>query len=184
MNDLPEKLRHFAAMRKKLGFYPVGYEYFEQAANNLESMERQIKKLEQRNSELNKHCANMTNQVSELMQETARQAMLVNKLQATKIDAALEFDSQQRWISVDERLPEYGVPVLVFVPEIDAEKSYITTDLMDKDYEYWLLVSDNYNHAQAVGRVTDNDIIPTGIAPYTHWQPLPQPPKENTNERD
>ena len=91
---------------------------------------------------------------------------------------------QGGWISVDERLPEYGVPVLVFVPEIDAEESYITTDLMDEDYEYWLLVSDNYNHAQAVGRVTDNDIIPTGIAPYTHWQPLPLPPKENTNERD
>jgi hypothetical protein len=91
---------------------------------------------------------------------------------------------QGGWISVDERLPEYGVPVLVFVPEIDSEESYITTDLMDKDYEYWLLVSDNYNHAQAVGRATDNDIIPTGIAPYTHGQPLPQPPKENTNERD
>ena len=89
---------------------------------------------------------------------------------------------QGGWVSVDERLPEYGAPVLVFVPETDAEESYITTDLMDKDYEYWLLVSDNYNHAQAVGRVTDNDIIPTGIAPYTHWQPLPLPPKENTND--
>ena len=99
-----------------------------------------------------------------------------------EILALRERVEQGGWISVDERLPEYGVPVLVFVPEIDAEESYITTDLMDKDYDYWLLVSDNYNHAQAVGRVTDNDIIPTGIAPYTHWQPLPLPPKENTND--
>ena len=46
MNDLPEKLRHFAAMRKQLGGHPVGYEYFQQAADKIESMEHQIAMLE------------------------------------------------------------------------------------------------------------------------------------------
>jgi hypothetical protein len=42
---------------------------------------------------LAKHCTNMTNQVSELMQETSRQAMLVNELQAAKIDAVRLLDA-------------------------------------------------------------------------------------------
>jgi hypothetical protein len=46
MNNLPEKLRHFAAMRKQLGGHPVGYEYFQQAADKIESMEHQIAMLE------------------------------------------------------------------------------------------------------------------------------------------
>lgn len=81
------------------------------------------------------------------------------------------------WISVKDNLPEWSVLVLVFVPESEGEDAYITIDCMDEDYEYWLAVSENYEHAQAVGRVTSNDKMPSGVAPYTHWIPLPEPPE-------
>ena len=58
----------------------------------------EILALRERVQELNKHCTNMTNQVSELMQETARQAMLVNELQAAKIDSVREF-AERLWCS-------------------------------------------------------------------------------------
>ena len=89
---------------------------------------------------------------------------------------------EPQWISVEAELPEWGVIVLVFIPEHDGEDAYISMDCMNEDYEYWQLISENYDHAQTVGRVTDNDKMPSGVAPYTHWMPLPEMPKESQHE--
>ena len=64
--------------------------YIESPMHNLSDL-AEIFALRERVAELDKHCTNMTNQVSELMQETAAQAMLINELQAAKIDAVREF---------------------------------------------------------------------------------------------
>ena len=46
MSDLPEKLRRFAAMRKQLGGHPVGYEYFIEAAEEIEQLRKTVKNLQ------------------------------------------------------------------------------------------------------------------------------------------
>ena len=46
MSDLPKKLRHFAAMRKQLGGHPVGYEYFIEAAEEIEQLRKTVKNLQ------------------------------------------------------------------------------------------------------------------------------------------
>lgn len=68
------------------------------------------------------------------------------------------------WISVNERLPEPGVSVLVWVPESANHDGGYTIDMIDpeSDGDLWL---DHYEHG-----------VPKEYAPYTHWQPLPPPP--------
>jgi hypothetical protein len=65
-----------------------------------------------------------------------------------------------RWISVEERLPEEGEPVLV------AIRFRHWTDEMPT-----LIVSSWYEHEDFCG--DENDIPYQGV---THWMPLPEPP--------
>lgn len=69
----------------------------------------------------------------------------------------------QKWISVKERLPKYGVPVLAadsrdgFVRELCLEK-YAGDKVFWVSEGHWCLNTDE----------------------VTHWMPLPEPPKEVT----
>lgn len=64
-----------------------------------------------------------------------------------------------KWISANDRLPDAGVPVLVYrFPSIEVAVIYNKT----YDEKYWWL--------QNVGIM--------GLDNYKWWMPLPKPPKE------
>lgn len=64
------------------------------------------------------------------------------------------------WISVEERLPEQSVEVLVydFVDSMDV--MFLEVD--DDGYRFW----------------ADDNGYEYSIHDVTHWMPLPEPPKE------
>ena len=70
----------------------------------------------------------------------------------------------QKWISVEERLPEYGEKVLV----CDTREDYVGVSVLqkgfdfggEKDPDYWCWMDDCFN-----------------LDEFTHWMPLPEPPK-------
>lgn len=70
------------------------------------------------------------------------------------------------WISVKERLPEYGERVLVVSRVADLAVSYV--DTMSYDPEEGICPE---------GWYTD-DGWPRKDDEVTHWQPLPEPPGE------
>ena len=74
--------------------------------------------------------------------------------------AALSEAEGERWISVEERLPEEGdhVPVIVCIAGVTQNQ---TAYLLD-GWLYW----------------GDRDSDPCPIDRMTHWRPLPAPPKE------
>lgn len=65
------------------------------------------------------------------------------------------------WISVSERLPEPGVPVLIYIPAHDEQ---VTGVLERAD---GILASDSFH-------VNECDYWP--VEHVSHWQPLPPPP--------
>lgn len=73
---------------------------------------------------------------------------------------------ERRWIPVEERLPENGVPVLI---------NYIASN--DRKYHPdGTAVWTDYGCFWWEGSLEDCD---TEVAvPITHWMPLPEPPKE------
>ena len=66
------------------------------------------------------------------------------------------------WISVKDRLPKDGIPVLAFVFDT-IEVGYIET-LTTDDYEFHWIGDHNY--------------IDKGHRAITHWMPLPKPPED------
>lgn len=67
----------------------------------------------------------------------------------------------QKWISVKDRLPEYGVPVLV----ADTRDGFVSMFSLEKrpnNKSYWFNGEDWWLDQEEI----------------THWMPLPQPPKE------
>lgn len=63
-----------------------------------------------------------------------------------------------QWISVDDRLPERGIRVLTYNRDRTMDIDLVIS-ASAKHSEYWLSA-----------RATRDTV--------THWQPLPQPPKE------
>lgn len=87
----------------------------------------------------------------------------------------------QRWVSVDERLPDVGVPVLVYIPpgpDCHPSDVNIRFDFICPDYEYWHNHSEHYEHYCCVAKGGSGIEWsgPSEKAPYTHWMPLPAPP--------
>ena len=89
------------------------------------------------------------------------------------------------WISVDERLPEVGVTVLVYEPfrhgEDWPDTVRIFFDYICPDYEGWHNHCASYEHFMVIGgaNACGPDVTCTGPsekAPYTHWMPLPASP--------
>lgn len=91
---------------------------------------------------------------------------------------------QSDWISVDERLPDTGVSVLVYEPARPDDwpgTVRVSIDHICPDYEDWYEHCACYEHFMAVGGVNaaGPDCSCTGPgakALYTHWHALPPPP--------
>jgi hypothetical protein len=72
------------------------------------------------------------------------------------------------WISVEDRLPEDHILVLVCWSHIDGGGEY-DMDYMDEEmWGGWFNRAEHYNIAG--GNANEE-------APYTHWMPLPEPPE-------
>ena len=63
-----------------------------------------------------------------------------------------------QWISCKDKMPEHGVTVLIY-----AGNHMIMLAWYDKDMEYFYICDSDYKYN------------PLDV---THWQPLPEPPKE------
>lgn len=75
---------------------------------------------------------------------------------------AKDTDASSKWISVEERLPEDDVIVLVWYAS-----------------EYGSYGMGFANFAKQFGTDTQGDTFtPKGMKEITHWMPLPQPPRE------
>lgn len=86
-----------------------------------------------------------------------------SKIETVYLESAIKFAekyaSQDRWIKVSERLPEKNVVVLVG----HKTDKWICAGQINDDGEWYNQFQDN---------LTDCEINPT------HWQPLPEPPKD------
>lgn len=66
------------------------------------------------------------------------------------------------WISVEDRLPELGVLVLIFNPATYETMHTAKLTILDAEDYYWFSES-------------NDDYLDIKYTPY--WQPLPEPPK-------
>ena len=73
-------------------------------------------------------------------------------------------DAKPKWIPVTERLPEYGQPVLV----CDVREDYVGMAVLQPAKRFVFSKSKDY---------WDWDRMECQIDEFTHWMPLPQPPK-------
>lgn len=80
---------------------------------------------------------------------------------------ATDVQPVDRWISVDERLPNTDERVLVYIPRPDnhynIEIAYISEG--NDDYPYWVLRDKSQFYS-------------TRFYYISHWQSLPEPPKD------
>lgn len=92
-------------------------------------------------------------------------ACLADHLLANGVTFATDTNVGSKWISVEDRLPETGVLVLVIVsgkpaPNITLEDAY---ELAEYDPEGWIL-----------------EMWPEWMnAEVSYWMPLPEPPEED-----
>ena len=111
-----------------------------EAADRIEAQAKEIENLRGQNKQLREAAALVTKESAELL--------------------------ERRWIPVEERLPENGVPVLI---------NYIASD-DGKYHPDGTAVWTDYGCFWWEGSLEDCD---TEVAvPITHWMPLPDPPKE------
>jgi hypothetical protein len=92
-------------------------------------------------------------------------------------------DVRPKWISVKERLPEEPGEYIVFIrdpfygkdepqDEFNVDASYVTSCFYDKDAGLWREWDNSYYCANL-------QCVNTYKTYYiSHWQPLPEPPKE------
>ena len=82
----------------------------------------------------------------------------------------------QKWIPVSERLPEAGIEVLAMlqVNKFDGHDAHNVVTAVRLPFYSWL-VADYQEGIEAETTGTDCEECCYWI---THWQPLPEPPKE------
>ena len=92
------------------------------------------------------------------------------------------------WVSVEERMPEVGMTVMVYSPPTkhdwpDARR--IDFDYLDPDADEprWFNHGEHYEHFCCVAKPEDS-IGPSEEAPYTHWRPIPSAPSHTTNKEN
>jgi hypothetical protein len=90
------------------------------------------------------------------------------------------------WISVDDRLPEVGVGVMVYSPPVAGEGPEdfrLDFDCIDPndDHASWLNHNENYEHFCCVAK-PEGSTGPKEKAPYTHWMPMPAAPGTASGE--
>ena len=98
--------------------------------------------------------------IAELKDELSRMDDLVSKLSATADAQEAEIKrlrEERRWISVEERVPERGVRVLVTLTPDSKGKREVCEAVM----KYEQFFETDYGSYEA-----------------THWMPLPSPPEE------
>ncbi len=77
------------------------------------------------------------------------------------------------WVSIKDRLPEYDVPVLVVSK--DYPKDVTCATLVYEDGWLWAQYA-------GYGCLSDNKCYEIDDDyQYTHWMPLPTPPKEDVS---
>ena len=80
---------------------------------------------------------------------------------------ATDVQSVDRWISVDDRLPEIDERVFVYIPKPDnhynIEIAYISEG--NDDYPYWVLRDKSQFYS-------------TRFHYISHWMPMPEPPQD------
>ena len=109
-------------------------------STHIAALQQEIEKLRGQNEQLREAAALVTKESAELL--------------------------ERRWIPVEERLPENGVPVLINYIASDGGKYHPDGTAVWTDYGcFWW-----------EGSLEDCD---TEVAvPITHWMPLPEPPEE------
>ena len=75
---------------------------------------------------------------------------------------------QNEWVSVDERLPDFDVPVLVYVKDIFDNKSIINITKYTITYD---LTNNWLGYENSSFKIT-------------HWMPLPAPPNSRPPEEE
>lgn len=82
------------------------------------------------------------------------------------------------WISVEERLPAADTLVLTYTPPQPGDYPddiRYEFDFIDSDTGDWYHHGEHYEHYLAVAPPASQG--PSEKAKYTHWMPLPEPPK-------
>jgi len=93
------------------------------------------------------------------------------------LDLAIAAIERDRWISVEERLPERGIKVLVYgVGNIDGFWGDQVIAIAERFLFKFLPSSEGTEEWSSPWRYFHTDYK------ITHWQPLPEPPKESEVE--
>lgn len=91
------------------------------------------------------------------------------------------------WISVQDRLPEVGVLVLVYWPpgphdyQDQPNYTFDCIDENDDEHKSWWNHNEHYEHFCCVAK-PEGSVGPSEKAPYTHWAPLTPPAMTNASE--
>lgn len=94
---------------------------------------------------------------------------------------ASSVQAQPQWISVEERLPEVGTPVVVYTPPMESDwpgsirLEIDCIDPNDDDHASWAGHNDYYEHYCCVAK-PEGSTGPSEKAPYTYWMSLPSAP--------
>lgn len=95
----------------------------------------------------------------------------LNAVKSNEFIPSADVQPVNQWISVDDRLPSIDERVFVYIPRPDdhynIEMAYISEG--DDDYPYWVLRDKSQFYS-------------TRFHYISHWQPLPEPPKDGETE--